>query len=576
MTDTTERGKILDFSQGPSFYAKRGDARRAQNDLVSAISMYNKALEQDPSDLDTRIAAAQILTDMSRFNDSNRMLVPYMHEDEEFEKEAWCMVGFNLMGLSEFDGSRRCFDRFFSMTDEVSARTDAVLDAIDFLESSTVSEPYLADADAIYRTRREANAQKAFDSGDFERAAKLWEELAAEFPGESRLLYDTALACICSHREGDGKKHIERLLELEPENVHALCLKLLYAKNEGDDAEKERLVEKLEASSAETPEELVRINGVLIEIGRYGSALRFAQKLAKLMPYDTLANHRLGVCLIKLGQYQKAADVYDRLLKIDASDEVAAFYRGACSEERAGELSGPPMIQYQLPFERIIGKAKGLLDSKEISVEGLRDKWNNDPDFRSTVRWAFTLHEFNISNAMINLLRAIGGESAERVIREAMADIDANRQTVNEAMGALKRMDAPEPYFAMLDGCLVEGRVNMVDMSGIGIPKAYREIFPRMRDTSGEFYGGEVLNAAATIVERFIAGTGGKFKQLSEAQSVALSAAVEYIACDKCDRLVHDGVLERYGITERRLMNAIDRLLNALLENEDPFGGEDE
>lgn len=576
MTENPERGKILDFTQGPSFYAKRGDARRAQNDLISAISMYNKALERDPYDLDTRIAAAQILTDMSRFNDANRLLVPFMHEDEEFEKESWCMIGFNLMGLSEFEGARRCFDRFFGMTDEVSERTDAVLDAVDYIDSLSAPEPMLSDAAVIERARREAEAQKAFDSGEFERAAEAWEKLAEEAPGESRLLYDTALACICCHREGDGKRHIERLLELEPNNVHALCLKLLYAKNERDEAEKERLVRLLEDSEAETPEELLRVNGVLIEIGRYESALRFAQKLVKLMPYDTLANHRVGVCLIKLGQYQKAADIYDKLLKIDSSDAVAKYYRGICSEEQAGELSGAPMIQYQLPFEKIIGKAKELLDNKDSSVEGLRERWETDPDFRSTVRWAFSLREFNISNAMINLLRAIGGESAERTIREAMADIDANRQIINEAMGALKRMEAPEPYFAMLDGCLVEGRVNMIDLSSVNIPKAYREIFPRFVQTSGEFYDGEVKNAAASIAERFLAGTGGVFKPITEKQSAALSAAIEYLACDKCDRLVHDGVLERYGITERRLMNAVDKLVKALIDGPDIAGGGDE
>lgn len=570
MTDKEERGKILNFTQGPSFYAKRGDARRAQNDLVSAIAMYNKALESDPFDLDTRIAAAQILTDMSRFNDSNRLLVPYMHKDEEFETNAWCMVGFNLMGLSEYDGAGRCFDRFFSMTDEVSPRTDAVLDAIDVIGSLIENEPLLYDATERERTRREAEAQKAFDSGEFETAAKLWEKLVADSPNESRLLYDTALACICCHRESDGKKHIERLLELEPDNVHALCLMLLYAKNEGDEAEKERLVEKLEASNAETPEELVRINGVLIETGRFGSALRFAQKLAKLMPYDTLANHRLAVCCSRLGQGQKAVDIYDKLLKIDPNDAVAKYYRSCCTEEDAfGAKPGAPMIQYQLPFERIIGKAKELLDNKEQSVEGLRDKWNNDPEFRATIRWAFTLHEFNISNAMINLLRAIGGESAELAIREAMADIDAGRQIVNEAMGALKRMEAPEPYFAMLEGSLVEGRVNMIDLSELSIPKAYRSIFPRFKEVSGRFYDGEVINAAASIVERFLVGTHGDFRPLTEKQSVALSAAVEYIACDKCERLVHEGVLGRYGITKKRLMNAVDKLLEGLIDAPD-------
>ena len=52
-------GKILHFAQDSSFYVKRGDVKRAQNDLLSAISLYTEALEKDPEDLDTRLSAAE-------------------------------------------------------------------------------------------------------------------------------------------------------------------------------------------------------------------------------------------------------------------------------------------------------------------------------------------------------------------------------------------------------------------------------------------------------------------------------------------------------------------------------------
>ena len=55
-------GKILHFSQDPAFYVKRWDMKRAQNDLISAISLYNEALAKDPLDFDTRLSAAEVLT----------------------------------------------------------------------------------------------------------------------------------------------------------------------------------------------------------------------------------------------------------------------------------------------------------------------------------------------------------------------------------------------------------------------------------------------------------------------------------------------------------------------------------
>jgi predicted negative regulator of RcsB-dependent stress response len=50
-SDSGMGGKILHFPQGPAFYAKRGDAKRAQNDPVNAIAMYNEALKRDSGSL---------------------------------------------------------------------------------------------------------------------------------------------------------------------------------------------------------------------------------------------------------------------------------------------------------------------------------------------------------------------------------------------------------------------------------------------------------------------------------------------------------------------------------------------
>ena len=569
MANDGKKGKVLRFAQDPDFYAKRGDVKRAQNDLLSAIAMYNEALRKDPHDLDTRIAAAEVLTDMSRFNDSNRMLVPYMHEDPDFARDAWCMVGFNLLAMGENEGAERCFDRFFSLTDEVSERTDAILNALDYIDSVRPERPYLADAVSAMREERSFEAQQAFDKCDFERAAQIWSSLADEDMEDKLLLYDSALALLCSRQTQSGERYIQRLLEIDPENVHALSLGLLYARAAGDPERTEAICEKLAEVDTEDSEELIRINGVLIEAERYELAFVYAKRALKLLPYDPLVNHRCALCLMTRGKYSKAAEVYDKLVRIDRNDPIARFYRNACYEAENGgvsRLSGgvANMLNYQLPMMETIQKVRRLLENEDRSMEGVKRRWESDPDYRESVRWAFTLHEFNVNIAMISLLRAMGGEEAEHIIRECIADINTPETLVGEAMGALKRMEAAEPYFAIVNGSLIEGKVNMVDLSGIRIPKPYRDIFERIKQVSGGRYPDEVMSAAAGIAERFIASTGGKFPPLTAKRSEALSAAVEFIACEKCSEPVREDLQEAYGVTERRLMNAMAHLITSI------------
>ncbi len=566
----TGSGRILRFERDASFFVKRGDAKRAQNDPVSAISMYNEALAMDPLDLDTRLSAAEVLTDMSRFNDSDKLLIPYMHEDAEFCKEAYSIVGFNLIGMGELEGAKLCFDHFFDLTDEVSERTDAILDALDYIDSMTVDAPKLSDAAELEREARLYEAQKAFDAGEFEKSEGILKALLEERPEDPKLLYHIALACLCGFKTRECDRYLQLLLEKEPENWAALGMKLMCAKAFNNEIECTKLAKKLETCDSSDPEELLRVNGSLMESGCLDAAEKIAKKLVKILPYDAFTNHRLGVCYMKKGEFRKAAEIYGKLLRIDKNDRIARYFKNGCLE--AAEDPGCAfakqqfLIQYQLPFAVIMDDVKDLLDgSKASTQEDIKRRWEQDPEFRDMARWSFTLREFNITHAMIAVLQMINDESSERLLRELVADIDSRDAVVNEALGALKRMGAAEPFFAVSEGRLLEGRVNIVDLSDMKIPKGYRDIFPRFHRSAKELLSTEVISVASGIVERFIMCCIGNFKPISPDQSAALSAAVEFLACERCGIIARDDICERYGITEKRLSNAVNRLIKTFV-----------
>ena len=563
-------GKVLRFERESSFYAKRGDAKRAQNDPVSAIVMYNKALERDPHDYDTRLAAAEVLTDMSRFNDSNKLLVPYMHEDEEFMKEAYCIVGFNLLGMNETEGARGCFNRFFDMTDEVSARTDAMLDALDYIDSLDEEPELLEDAAVMEFESKLFSAQKALDSGNFAEAVKAYSELHEKKPDDERLLYKLSLSYLCDKKAEESGRCADMIIERSPRNWAALSVKLMSARILGNELEMKRAAKLLEACDSEDPEELFRVNSALLEAGFTRQAEGSAKRLVKLLPYDCLSNHRLALCYMRTGQYKRAAELYEKLLRIDKSDCIAKYYRTGCLEAEQDGGSDfcrqKSMLQYQMPFDVILESIKKVTENREATPEDLRERWTNDSDFRDTVRWAFSLREFSISFAMLTMMRIVRDENAELLVREVLADIDVPESIMNEALGVLKSMGAEEPFFAMAEGRLLEGRVNIVDLSSVNIPKSYSNIYPRMHEKAKELYSAEVLSVAGGIVERIILACAGKFPPLSKQQSEAMSAAVEFLACEHCSVPVKDDIIERYEITGKRLENALDKIMR-IIEN---------
>ncbi|MBR4658622.1 MAG: hypothetical protein IKP26_05145 [Clostridia bacterium] len=565
--DKENNGRVLSFERDTSFFVKRGDKKRSQNDPVNALAMYTEALERDPRDFAVRLSAAEILTDISRFNDSNKLIIPFMHLDADFCTEAYCIAGFNLLGMGENEGAKLCFERFFELSNEASDRTDAILDALDYINSFE-TEPALADALEADYAEKTNNAFTAFENGDFERAEKELRKLEPAFPDDTGVIYRLALSCICQYRYREANEYLERLLKKSPDNLGALSMKLMCARSLGNEIEASMLIKKLEKCDSDSPEELLKVNGALLEAGAYEASVKVASRALQLMPYDTLANHRMGVGLIKLGQFKRAADVYDKLVKLDRGDRIARYYRTACAEadEKPDSefLKLPIMIHYQLPFADMMEEVKKLLSGNDrLDLEQLREKWRTDADFRDLVRWSFTLREFNITHAMLTILRLLNDERAETLLREVIADIEVRDSVINEALGALKSLGAAEPYFAVSNGRLLEGRVTVIDLSDERIPKGYREIFPRIQENSREVLDSELLSVACGISERFIMCVKDELKPITRAQSEALSAAVELLSCERCGVAPRDDLLERYGVTERRLKNAVARIVAA-------------
>ncbi len=572
------KGRVLRFERDSDFIAKRADGKRQQNDPVNAAALYWAALERRPDDHDILLALADVLSDMQRFVDSNHLLIPHMHEDEYFMKEAYCRVGFNFFAIGEYDAAHRCFDRFFELTDEVSERTDVIVDALELMDSMEDNEPFIKDAAATILEDRLIEAHELIGKNEFSKAKGIIQELKNEYPEDERVTYDLALACMCEKEYGEGIGHLDELLSKNSDNFQALSLKLIYARNVNDELMMASVCKNLERCEPESPEVLMPILGIILDSGRTELALNLAGRVYRKLPYDCLANHLLALCYIKQGLYKKASALYSKLVSINRNDCIARFYLNKCSEETPvfTHLGMEGMTRYQLPLFDVMENIKRLAHVGSLSADEILEKWRTDASFKELVRWGFTMREFSLSYSLLNMLRLIGDEEAQLIMRETVIDPETNQVLAHEALGMLKSLDAPEPYFTFANGCLLEGRVSMVDLAEWHVPKQYRLIFPRFHSIAADIYDIEVYASASGIMESFLSKHKGVFPPLDEARSIALSAALECAACKNCGVEVKDDILERYGITQRRLTNAIDRMVNMLLlpELHDDEGGD--
>lgn len=99
-------GKILPFRQDVDFFLKRGAKELDRNDPLAAIQHYRKAYDSDPADLDSCLALAELLSQMQRFEESNRLLLIDMSMNDP-DPESYFGLACNYYGSRNFHMRRK-------------------------------------------------------------------------------------------------------------------------------------------------------------------------------------------------------------------------------------------------------------------------------------------------------------------------------------------------------------------------------------------------------------------------------------------------------------------------------------
>ncbi len=120
---------------------KRGAKELEKNDWIAAIAKYREAYERAPEDPEISIALAEILSQMQRFEESNRILLCLMVNEQELPPEVHFGLACNYFGLQDYDCAAD------SLEDYLDEEPDGpfAADAEDFLD-------LIDDDDAMFET----------------------------------------------------------------------------------------------------------------------------------------------------------------------------------------------------------------------------------------------------------------------------------------------------------------------------------------------------------------------------------------------------------------------------------------
>ena len=565
------QGKVLPFQQSGEFFLRRGMTKLDRNNLLDAIVNYRHALSLEPDNAEYKLAMAEALTEINRFDESNKILLTMFEGGLPTHSECYFGMGCNFVGLQDYERAHECFNQYAEV-DPNGEFAGEVYDMLDALEDDELFNEMFPLTEAFPQEAMEAanKGKTCLERNDYEGAIKVLEKAVEEHPKLHFLRNNLALSYFCARRFEDALREVQRILFEDPHDIQAHCNLALFSNAVKDTESVEREIAFVKKAYTEDADDLNRMAVTLLELGRYEDAKPMLSRLLGILPYDTGVVHRYAMCLYELGEYEQAIAQYDKLRKLDPNDSIARYYRGIC---RAAAAGGPKranlLFAYQVPYEEVVNRIHRMNEFAKVPYEQLKTLWESSEDFRSLIGWALLLPDVTIKRAMLSLAASFQDRRAETLLRDFALDRNQPDDMKREVFGLLSRMGAKEPYLGYLDGQLVQGRVSMFSGLSGDVPKCYQEVLEVAALGMNARCMEETMHMAARMWELYIRHLDG-YPELKDPQIYAFAAALEYLACNKNgQKTTKTSVSNSYGITLLRLNNAIAKIMHALEEGKE-------
>lgn len=443
--------KVVSFKRSPAYVHHRAMLNRRDNNIVDALELMRRAVEQSPENREYRLDLAELYCEMGCHEQSARLLLDMLAEGDG-PAECYYGLALNQLGMNDLSGARESL-RLYRRSDPEAASMDEVRRLTDELEFfNEIAHP------ANRRLHRASciayRACEALKADEPEKACRLFErslDMASE-QYEMRALYAMALFI-----RGDvqaAKDQAECAAGGYPPSVRALSVcAQVYALT--GDIDKARTLIDLAAAERPEGQDLRLMLYAMGEMGmddRVAEYVRFALREA---PFDKGLLHMKAVALKRMGTSDaRVARCWTRILRIDPEDSIAKFYQQAALKHRLNGYALP--YGYEVPAEEFEQRLRTLVGVLAQGYDRLEVRWQEDPSFRQLVRWAIHSEDVRLSRAAMTALTTIEHSESRSLLRSLLFNGDFPGELKAHAALALR-----------LQG--VEAEAIMPEKSGLGL-----------------------------------------------------------------------------------------------------------
>lgn len=557
-------GKIIPFDQSGEFFHRRGCKELDDNNFIEALSYYRRAVAKEPENIEFRLAMAEVFTEMSRFEESNRILLLLTGGNEVYT-ECFFGMGCNFIGLQEYERALDSFKRYIEL-DPDGEYADEVYDILDMLEEQELFDEAFGRQPSEHERKvahMVSECKTMLDNGDVERAVKCLEKVYRKNEHLHFVRTNLSLAYYCLHNYEKAIALCEGVLDEDENELNALCnLAIFY--NETGAPRFDDMLNKIRKVQTEAPEELMCLALTFMRLDMYEEAYKRLKLLLRALPFEIKALHVMAACCYNMEQFDRAEKYWLRIRKIDPLCSVADYYLGeARSAQRGEKHTKQVLLHLQVPMDEVIRRINHLNELIQMDHESLRKRWESDEKFLSFLLWGLQMQEIGVKRAILAVIVSFGDDKAREALRNFLLLRDQPDETKREVFAMLKAMGAKEPYMAYMGQQIVEVRVSVLGSFDEELPEPYRRVIEICMQSMRDRHSANCMQKAMDMWEKYVRHQKKPLPVIRSAQVWA--AALEYTVCRaENEHVTKTQICYAYDISIARLNSTLAKLVSGL------------
>jgi tetratricopeptide (TPR) repeat protein len=562
------QNKVLNFNQPASFFIKKAERHIDAGNFLEALQLYRQALGMEPDNVEYLLSIAQIYSEMGLYTESNDVLLKIARYGNT-PTECLFALGCNYMGMKNYELADEAFEQYLAI-DPDGEFADEIDDIFDMLDEEE-EEGLLTDVSRQYIMEEAYEGKQYLDKGDYKSAIQHLENVVSR----DRLMYpamnNLALSYFFDGQKAKAVEMSKKVLEAQPNNLHACCNLAFFYSDMGDSAAGEEYLSRIDEAADFDPEDMHKLALTYCELGHHEKAYKWFSKLISFQPYDIRLLHFYGLAAYNNGLYGEAADCFVKILKIDPSNSLASYYKSKSDMAKKGGAVKKLEYVYQVQFDEIKQRVKYLNDCLMQKDDSLVNKWKNDEYFKSVILWGLYYGDEYIKKIVIEIMSLFSDESVEDEFRSFLLKSTEADEIKNDIFMCLKRIGAKEPYVAYIRGAIVEVRVGSISEEIKNLPRPYAETLNSfVKNTRGR-YSEEFITSGVELLTSFAKDRSDKGAWIQKPQ--AFAAALEFLVSEIDGTVkipLKKDLMKRYGVS----LTTINRYYDILTE-EQPGGADD-